>query len=208
MPQAIPEVRIKYAWLLSDAASVVMNEKWGDGTPLRTYDEYVDIAKKYESWWRPYNTQILEGICDILKLKFRQNIIDVNVAPWFSPISDPMVVGPAFDTQDNLVNTLAHEMLHRLITDNTTYDYEFDFLTEWRGLFGSSHSQNTLIHIPVHAAMEALYTDVLNRPDLLALDIKQTAEFKAYADAWKYVKKVGYRTVVDQLLAANKKHPL
>ena len=31
----IPTVRIKYAWLLADTASVVMNEKWGDGTPLQ-----------------------------------------------------------------------------------------------------------------------------------------------------------------------------
>lgn len=180
-----------------------MNEKWGDGTPLRSFKEYEKIATKYEKWWRPHNDEFLRGICDILKLEFRQNIIDVYVAPWFSPISDPMVIGPAFKNQDDLVNTLAHEMLHRLITDNTTYGYDFDFLTQWRGLFGDTHSQNTLIHIPVHAAMEALYTDILDRPDLLELDIKQTAEYKAYKDAWKYVKKVGYRQIIDQLLAAS-----
>ena len=153
---------------------------------------------KYETWWRPYNDQILNGICDLLKLSFRQNIIDVNVAPWFSPISDPMVIGPAFENQDGIINTLAHEMLHRLITDNTIYPYDFDFSTEWGGMFG-----NTLIHIPVHAVMEALYRDVLDRPDLVDLDKKQTSSYEAYKNAWKYVEKVGYKEILKQLAHAS-----
>lgn len=199
----IPEVRIKYAWLLSNTASVVMNEKWGDSTPLRSFKEYEKIALKYEKWWRPYNDQILKGICELLNLSFRQNIIDVNVAPWFNPISDPMVIGPAFENQDDVVNTLAHEILHRLITDNTIYPYDFDFFTEWEGLFGKDHARNTLIHIPVHAVMEALYRDVLNRPELVDLDKKQTSSYKAYKDAWKYVEKVGYKKILKQLTSAS-----
>lgn len=201
----IPQVRIRYAWLLSDAASTVMNEKWGDGTPLRSYDEYAEIARKYEDWWRPYNEQVVKGIGDLLGLTFRQNIIDVNVAPWFSPISNPMVIGPAFETQDDLVNTLSHEILHRLITDNTTYDYDFDFLSEWEGMFGKEHARNTLIHIPVHAAMEALYRDVISRPDLIDLDKKQVASYKAYKDAWEYVEKIGYKKILSMLTAASVK---
>lgn len=199
----IPLVRIKYAWLLSNTASVVMNEKWGDGTPLRSFKEYEKIALKYEGWWRPYNEQVLIGICKLLNLEFRQNIIDVNVAPWFSPISDPMVIGPAFKNQDDLVNTLSHEMLHRLITDNMTYSYDFDFLTEWEDMFSKDHARNTLIHIPVHAAMEALYRDVLNRPDLVDLDKKQTSSYLAYRNAWTYVEKVGYKEILKQLTHAS-----
>lgn len=71
MKYKIPSVRIKYAWLLSDVASVVLNEKYGDGTPLRSYDEYVEIASKYQKWWKPHNDAILQGICKILDLEFR-----------------------------------------------------------------------------------------------------------------------------------------
>lgn len=198
---AIPQVRIKYAWLLANMASVVMNEKWGDGTPLHSFNYYENIAAKYEKWWRPNNDQVLEGICEILNLEFRQNIIDVNVAPWFSPISDPMTIGPAFKTVDDLVNTLTHEMLHRLITDNTTYPYDYDFLSQWREMFGDEHTQDTLVHIPVHAAMEALYTK-LGRADLLELDLVQTRKYEAYKDAWLYVKKVGYKEIVRKLTSA------
>lgn len=199
MRYEIPEVRFKYAWLLSDVASVVMNEKYGDGTPLRSHDEYEKIAQKYQEWWRPYNDSALQGICSILDLQFRQNIIDVNIAPWFSPISDPMVIGPAFESQDELVNTIIHEMIHRLITDNTSIEYNHDFISDWKKLFGGSHDWNTLVHIPVHAVMKKLYLDILNRPDLIELDMEQLREQQAYSDAWRYVNENNYSEIVDSL---------
>ncbi len=199
MKYTIPSVRIKYAWLLSDVASGVLNEKYGDGTPLRSYDEYVEIASKYQKWWNPHNDAILQGICKILDLEFRQNIIDVNVAPWFTPISDPMVVGPAFESQDQFINTLTHEMIHRLITDNTAIDYDHNFVQDWKKLFGESHDWNTLVHIPVHAVMKKLYLDVLNRKGLFELDIEETKNYKPYADAWKYVNANDYNEIINSL---------
>ena len=199
MSKIIPEIRIKYAWLLADAASTVLNEKYGDGTPLRSYDEYEQITEKYRKWWNPHNDKILRGLCDILDLEFRQNIIDVNIAPWFSPISDPMVIGPAFKSEDELVNTITHELIHRLITDNTSVQYDHDFLTDWKKLFGDSHDWNALVHIPVHAVMKKLYLDVINRPDLLKLDIEAVKDNPPYAAAWVYVEDGDYASIVDSL---------
>jgi hypothetical protein len=199
MTMAIPEVRIKYAWLLSDVASTVMNEKYGDGTPLRSFDEYEEIVQKYREWWNSYSSIVLHGICDILQLEFRQNVIDVNVAPWFTPISDPMVIGPAFSSQDSLVNTIAHEMIHRLITDNTDIDYEHDFLSDWKNLFGDTRDWNTLVHIPVHATMKKLYLDIINRPDLYELDMNEVEQNKPYADAWSYVNSHDYHEIIASL---------
>lgn len=199
MKKNIPELRIKYAWLLADAASIVMNEKWGNGQPLLSYDEYVSIAAKYSKWWSPHNEKILSGISDIFNLEFRQNIIDVNVAPWFTPISDPMVIGPAFKTGDAVVNTITHELLHRLITDNTSTDYEHDHIKDWEELFGTNHSINTLIHIPIHAGMKKLYLDVINRSDLLKLDIKESKQYPDYAKAWQYVEENDYNKIMKQL---------
>jgi len=204
MTKIIPKVRIKYAWLLAGEASVVMNEKYGDGTPLMTYEHFDAIAKKYEAWWRPHNDKILHGICDILGLQFRQNIIDINVAPWFNPISDPMVIGPAFQSEDALVNTIAHELIHRLLTDNTSVPYDHDLLADWRKLFGDKHDWNTLVHIPVHAVMKKLYLDVINRPDLLALDIEVTKNNPPYAAAWAYVQKGDCIDIIKSLSVSKK----
>jgi hypothetical protein len=199
MSKIIPDIRIKYAWLLANGASVVMNEKWGDGTPLRSNDEYVAIVEKYRQWWAPHNDKVLHGVCDIFDLEFRQNIIDVNVAPWFNAISDPMVIGPAFKSEDDLVNTLTHELLHRLLTDNTSTDYEHDFVTDWKNMFGDEHTKTTLVHIPVHAGMKKLYLDVIHRPDLLALDIEDMRSNPDYAKAWGYIEAHDYNDIINRL---------
>lgn len=201
----IPEIRFKYGWLVSNTASGVLNEKWGDGTPLRTFDEYHDIAKKYEKWWQPHNKKVLSAMTDLLGLEFRQEIIDVYVVPWFYPISDPMILGPAFENEDQVVNVLTHELLHRLLTDNTVTSYEHDFLKDWQKLFGE-HDFNTLVHIPVHAAMKKIYLESIKRPDLLELDRKAVKDNKPYADAWKYVDEQGHEEILEKLAALQKKY--
>jgi hypothetical protein len=199
MTKTLPEIRISYAWLLAGEASVVMNEKYGDGTSLRAFDEYEAIVNKYNEWWSPHSSEILRGLCTILGLEFRQNIIDIYVAPWFNPISDPMVIGPAFRSEDSLLNTITHELVHRLLTDNTSIDYNHDFLVDWKHQFGENHDWNMLVHIPVHAVMKKLYLDVIDRPDLLELDIEDTRSNAPYADAWKYVNSTDYNELVERL---------
>jgi hypothetical protein len=198
----LPEIRIQYGWLLSDAASVHLNEQFGDGTPLRTYDEYVEIAVRYEDWWRPYNDRILQGLCDILSLAYRPNVIDVYVAPWFNAISLPLVVGPAFKTQDEFIVTLAHELTHRLLADNTTTDYFYNPTPDWEASFGSHHAVNCLIHIPIHACLKQLYIDVLKRPELVELDQQAVKDSPDYVAAWKYVDEHDYNTIVTQVTAS------
>jgi len=194
----IPEIRISYGWLVADTASEVLNEKWGDGTALRTIEEYQAIAQKYEEWWKPFNDQILQAMCDTFGLEFRQSIIDIYVVPWFYAISDPMIIGPGFETQDAVVNTLTHELLHRLLTDNTATNHGHDFLKDWRQLFGDLPF-NTLVHIPVHAGMKNIYSNVVNRPDLLEMDMKDMADNPDYANAWKYVEEHDYKKIIHKL---------
>lgn len=112
----LPEVRIRYAFLLSDQASEGLNKLWGDGTPLLSFDEYTEIAQKYQKWWDEdgIGAAIVRGICEVTGLKFRQNIIDVHVAPWFHAFSSPMVMGVIFKNKDEFLNVLTHEMIHRL----------------------------------------------------------------------------------------------
>ncbi|MEO8691291.1 MAG: hypothetical protein ABI397_00735 [Candidatus Saccharimonas sp.] len=197
----IPEVRIQYSFLLSDQASEGLNKLWGDGTPLQSFEYYEAIAEKYAGWWQDDGDTILRSLCKITGLKFRQNIIDVHVAPWFYAFSSPMVLGVIFKTKDELVNTLTHEIIHRLLTDNTTYDYEYDFAGLWKTMLGEDLPWNALIHIPVHAFMQELYLDVLNRPDLLELDrgAAKGYEDKNYIEAWDYVAEHGYKTITGKI---------
>jgi len=199
MKTHLPKVRIDYAWLLSDAASVHLNEKLGDGTPLRSYEYYCDIAKKYSEWWEPEGEKILQALCEITGLEFYQNTIDVHVAPWFYAFSSPMALGVVFKEKDVLVNVLTHEIIHRLLTDNKSYDYGHDYVKLWRSMFGDGVTKNTLVHIPVHAVMKKLYVDYLKRPDLVALDKKSVAEYPDYAAAWEYVDEHGHEEIIAKL---------
>lgn len=197
----LPTIRIKYGWLLASVTAEALHASHGKNSQLAPHKEFIKTAEKYEAWWRPHEEAILYGMCHILGLTFRQNVIDVYVSPWFTPISDPLVVGPAFRSEDALVNTLTHELIHRLLIDNTSFPHDHHFSKGWRTVFGEEHEQKVLVHIPVHAVMKMLYLDVINRPDLLALDREITRNNKPYADAWRYVDETGYKVIIGKLSA-------
>ena len=195
-----PTIRIKDAWLLREAASVPLNELWGDGEPLKTDDEYAAITKAYQQAWQPIETKILAGMTNILGLSFKQNIIDVYVAPWFNAFSDPLVIGVTLEP-DLFVDILTHELIHRLLTDNTTVPDEALLLTEWHQLFGEQNSFGMTVHIPVHAVHKAIYLDVLKAPERLERDVANNQKNNAtdYLNAWNYVDEHGYQEIITKL---------
>lgn len=193
-----PEIRIKYAWLLANNASEGLNELWGDGMPLRSFEEYEKRAEEYETAWKPYEKKIIEGMCELLDLEFRQNIIDVNIAPWFRAFSDPMVIGVKY-THERFVEILTHELIHRLLTDNLQSDYHTPYRARWEKLFGDDHSFGTLVHIPVHAVYQALFDDVVKEPAKTDNDKRLMAQYEDYRNAWKYVNERGYREIIEAL---------
>jgi hypothetical protein len=193
-----PEIRIKYAWLLVDAASEPMNKLWGNAEPLRSHKEYETIVESYKTAWAPYEKRILQAMCEGVGLSFRQNIVDVNIAPWFGAISDPLVIG-VMNTPDRFVEILTHEVIHRLLTDNNETRYDTLYADEWKKLFGDDHTFVELVHIPVHAVMQFVFDDVLKEPGRTTNDKNRVKEYDDYHSAWKYVEEFGYKRVVEQL---------
>lgn len=197
----LPDIRIKDGWLLRANASVHLHELWGAGEPL-VGDEWMEKrVKEYQTAWSPFERKILTAMCDITGLHFRQNIIDVYIAPWFNAFSDPMVIG-VMQKPDEFVDTLTHELIHRLLTDNTSIPYQTGILLpRWQKLFGKDHDFTSLVHIPVHAVHKAIYVDILKEPKRLQRDIdfyKKTDD-KAYLEAWDYVNKHEYKDIIKQL---------
>lgn len=50
MAKNIPEIRIKYGGLLAGETLVAMNEKYGGGKPLRSFEYFQGVADKYRNW--------------------------------------------------------------------------------------------------------------------------------------------------------------
>ena len=199
-----PEIRIKDGWLLRENASKHLHKLWGKDTPLADDAWMEQRVKEYEFTWRALEENILHGMCKIIDLEFRQNTIDVYIAPWFSAFSDPMVIGVTQEP-DVFVDTLTHELLHRLLTDNTSIDFQTGVLAEeWPKLFGEKHSFKTLVHIPVHAIHKAIYLDVIEQQDRLSREISNykaetTYDPTDYLKAWDCVEKHDYKQIIREL---------
>lgn len=196
----IPVIRIKDAWLLRQNASKHLHELWGKDKKLADDDWMEWKVGEYKKAWQPYEQKILLGMTEMLGLSFRQNIIDVNIAPWFHAFSDPMVIG-VMQEPDVFVDTLTHELLHRLLTDNTAIPHETQLLPEWERLFGKKQSFTQLVHIPVHAVHKAIYLDVLKEPKRLERDIVNNKKHEAsdYVGAWNYVEQHDYKEIIKKL---------
>lgn len=194
MSAKYPEVRIKYAWLLRNATAEPLQKYWDPESGTRSPEECEAIAQQYRDFWSPYEGQVMKAMHDVIGLEYHTNVIDVYVAPWFYTFSDPLVIGVVFDTQQKLVVTLTHELLHRLFMDNRTTDDKYT-VENWEKMFGK-HDFVTLVHIPVYALMHAIFIDELKQPDWLKSEKRTT---KAYKDAWAYVEKNGYKEIITKL---------
>jgi antirestriction protein ArdC len=200
-----PEIRIKNAWLLYTNASVHLHKLLGKKGKLTSIKDVDKIVGSYQKAWLKYEKVIMEGMLKTTGLKFHQNTIDVYIAPWFSAFSDPIVIGIKYQP-DNFVDVLTHELLHRLLTDNTQIG-SLKLMSKWKTLFGKRHTFGTIVHIPVHAIHKAIYLDILKQPSRLQREIDDMETFKAidYIKSWNYVQKNDYKRIIKSLLAIYKK---
>ena len=198
----LPIIRIKDAWLLRENVSKHLHELWAKKGDKLVDDNWMEKrVAEYNKTWKPYEKSILTGLCDTLDLTYRQNIIDVYIAPWFHAFSDPLVIG-VMQEPDVFIDFLTHELIHRLLTDNTTIPYQTNILQpSWEKLFGKNNTFTTIVHIPVHAVHKAIYLDVLKEPKRLKRDIKTNTDYDAtdYMAAWDYVEKHGYEEIIKKL---------
>lgn len=206
MNNRIPEIRWKNPWLLREAIYDDVIEAY-KGEEDKLTDEFaLATIKRYYDAWTPYEKRILEAMCDATGLEFRQNIIDIYVAPFRWSFSDPMVITTKYGS-NRAIEVITHEILHRLLTDNTRNDYRADFVKKWRELFGNEHTKNTLVHIPVHALMQAIFEEYIGEPERIIRDKEMYKGYPDYEAAWDYVEKVGYKKIIEQLRSAKYEQP-
>lgn len=158
-----------------------------------------DKLKKYEKAWRPYEDEIVKGICQILNVEFRHNVIDIYAAPFYNSFSFPMFIATKYEP-NRAIEVITHELLHVLLYDNTSSKLDLHKTSEeWKKLFPSIDNENALIHIPVHATMQALFDDILHEPERTLNDKKMCESYSDYSLAWDYVEQEGYQNIIDKL---------
>lgn len=199
----LPEIRLSFSPMLYDFVSrdaYKIHAKEWDGIPsMEACEEWTE---NYRQAWAEYEEKILRGITEALGVQFRQPIIDAHTAPGIRAMSDPLILNFMF-YPDQFVDSLTHELIHVLLTDNDKYSLKDTVATTrldtaWTKMFGT-HDFETLVHIPVHALHKYIYLDVLNEPDRLERDKKTAAEDPAYVRAWEYVENHNYHELIAQL---------
>jgi hypothetical protein len=198
----LPEIRIKNSSLLNNKViPMLMPGLKESGHEYVASDEYInDKVEAYNQAWVTHGEVILQSICEVLDVKFNQNIIDAYVVPFGNSFSDPMIISTKY-TPERFLEVFTHELTHRLLTDNTKLTKKGDrkLSSYWKELFGDTHSFVTLVHIPVHAILEYVFTDILGEPQRLQRDKEACMRFPDYHLAWQYVELNGYKGILEQL---------
>lgn len=198
----IPEIRIRNSFLLNGKViPLLLPELKESGNEYVASDEYINNKiDAYSRAWEAHGEVILKSICEVLDLDFNQNIIDAYVVPFSNSISDPMILSTKYDP-DRFVDVFTHELTHRLLTDNKKLLKKGDkkLSSYWQELFDDTHSFVTLVHIPVHAILEYVFTDVLDAPQRLQRDKEACIGFPDYHLAWQYVDQHGYKNILKLL---------
>jgi len=198
-----PFIRVNFSWLLYDYVSVEkyrLNSKdWGE-IPSREQCEV--WTENYRQEWAEYEDKILPALTETLGVTFYKQVIDVDVAPGIRAMSDPLILNFMY-YPDQFVDSLTHELIHLLLTDNHAYSLKEANQTvrldeAWTDLFGK-HDFDTLVHIPVYALHKYIYLDIMKNPERLERDKYTVKDDEAYAKAWGYVDAHNYLEIITAL---------
>lgn len=200
-----PQIRIQSSNLLFSSISETERKLWAEKTkqPLQSLDDIEVYTKQLSQAWKEYESIILEAMINLYGVEFKKTIIDVYVSPWNSSISNPMIINPGRPAAVQ-IDTITHELLHVLFTDNTSFSMHDDrpnikLVSKWRELFDDDLEWKTLVHIPVHAGLKSIFLDTLDAPERLERDIARHQKNPIYKAAWDYVENHDYGEINDKL---------
>jgi hypothetical protein len=74
--------------------------------------------KEVEKLWRRYEKKILKELSTITRLKWKSRFICCYVVSRCIPFSDPLTLPVYEKSQDYFIDTLVHELIHQLFTQN------------------------------------------------------------------------------------------
>lgn len=191
-----PEIRIGYSELLDGTYQEAFAFRAASRPGLMIYPDSDETRRRsmaYEAAWKKHEPDLLGGMCKFLGLTFSQAVIDVHiVGGGVGAISMPTVVG-AREEPDRFVDILAHELLHRLLSEPVEEGkiwaiVEDKFDTEW---------VLTKNHILVNCTMAYLYEEVFKDHGRLVRDVEASERMPAaYKKSWEIVLEAGYNELI------------
>lgn len=188
----LPEIRFKSPFLLEPMIRAFVEVKGWKIPPSEDMKTLIEEAKKT---WNTSSEQILKGMCEVTGLEFYSNTIDVYLALGYrGGISSPMIIS-AHKKDKELLSLLTHEILHRLLTDNTK---KLDVKTIWKKMFPEIKEQKIRNHIVLHAIHKELLLSILKDKGELDRIVAFNQKFEQYKKAWDIVDERGHESIINE----------
>src|SRR3989344_7134378 len=115
----IPITHIKHNKFLEPMVQAYLKTQpnWKDWA-IPSDEEIETNVQRYRKAWREIEGRALTGICDIMKLDFRINIVDIHIVSGLPrAFSKPIVIRSTYPTQE-FIDTLIHELIHVVLSEN------------------------------------------------------------------------------------------
>jgi hypothetical protein len=194
----IPEVRIMYSEFLDTRIQQLFNGQQKAGLiPLeKVYpapELILEKAKAYQAAWEPRKL-VLAYTQEILSLHFYANVIDAYAVGFMKgPFSLPIVID-SNPPPDVYIDILTHEIVHRLISDNTQKVRGEKIA---RAMF-PEETVMCAIHVVIHAMLKKVYVEFLGDSQRLAADKQRVKKGPDYTRAWELVESLGENKIIEQ----------
>lgn len=196
-----PIIRIKNGWLIQGMIDDYLSQIPDIRHIAPSPEEFKEKVEERQALWGASGDMILNGMKKLTGLDFNEKIIDVYIVHGFHrAFSDPLVVSVKYSSVE-FVDVLTHEIIHRLLTDNTDH---IDVSAWIRNKFKDVDNTQAINHIFVHAVHEAIYRDVLYDPHRFEADVINCQKFPGYKLAWEVVSKFGYKNIISDFKKENR----
>lgn len=183
-----PEILIKHGRLIDHVfifycqnSPDLKKSGWNDWIPP-TKENLDKRIKVYKEEWTKYN--IVKDISKLLGISFERNIIDVHIVSGVSrATSHPIILKSGFKPKEFVV-TLAHELIHVILTDNKIKKIVFD----------EKASKTTNNHVIVFAVLKKILDQ-----ELWDIEVRATKS-PDYLKALELSEKIGVDKVIEMMM--------
>lgn len=180
----IPKFHFHYANLLEPYAHF----------PVPPKEELKEKINAQISYWREHGDVIVAALCELLGLEFKNTELDVHFAFLDRSTSIPLIIN-ARHSPEVFSDILTHELIHRLIVDNSDRWLPTKSLNEKY----KDEEMFTRIHIPVFAILEYIFREVWQDEKRLERDKHRAQLNPQETRAYGIVEKTGYKDIIAML---------
>jgi len=159
-------------------------------------EEVLGIVKKIEKIWASIEDETFKEISKVLKLNWREDNIPCYIVSNARALSDPLTIGVNNRGPNRVIETLMHELTHRIFIQE---DNRRKTKQSWEEIKNKYPDQSkvTHSHIICFSLLKHLYLTFFNQKTLEA-EIKRCEKKDDYRKSWEIIEKEGYMKILSE----------